>query len=140
MAKDFTYTTTEHAGDGWVLVGDAYGFIDPVYSTGVFLALKSGEMASDAICDGLRRNDLSAEQLGAWTYEFDAGVHWMRKLVHTFYNKQFSFGGFMKEYPQYGGNLTDLLIGRVFDGDPGAMFDDLDPWIAQLGAGQTATP
>ncbi len=132
VAKEFSYTTTEHAGDGWVLVGDAYGFIDPIYSTGVFLALKSGDMAAQAICEGLRRNDVSAEQLGGWTYEFDAGVHWLRKLVNTFYNKEFSFAGFMKEYPQYAGNLTDLLIGRVFEGNPGAMFQDLDPWIEKL--------
>lgn len=138
VAKEFSYSTTEHSGDGWVLVGDAYGFIDPIYSSGVFLALKSGDMAADAICDGLRRNDLSAEQLGGWTYEFNAGVHWLRKLVTTFYNREFSFGEFMKEYPQYAGNLTDLLIGRVFEGNPGAMFKDLDPWIERLKSGETA--
>jgi len=138
VAKEFSYTTTQHSGDGWVLVGDAYGFIDPIYSSGVFLALKSADMAADSICNGLRRNDLSAEQLGSWTYEFDESVQWIRKLVHTFYNKDFSFGRFMKEYPQYGGNLTDLLIGRIFEGEPGAMFKDLDPWIENLGAGQTA--
>lgn len=138
VAKEFSYTTTQHSGDGWVLVGDAYGFIDPIYSTGVFLALKSADMAADAICEGLRRNDLSAEQLGNWSYEFDAGVHWLRKLVTTFYNKDFSFGGFMKEHPQYAGNLTDLLIGRVFEGDPGAMFKELDPWIEKLGSEVTS--
>ncbi len=138
VAKEFSYITTEHAGDGWVLVGDAYGFIDPIYSTGVYFALKSADMASHAICEGLRRNDVSAEQLGSWTYEFDAGTHWLRKLVMTFYNKDFSFGSFMKEYPQYAGNLTDLLIGRVFDGNPGAMFQDLDPWIENLKSSETA--
>jgi flavin-dependent dehydrogenase len=129
VAKEFSYSTTEHAGDGWVLVGDAYGFIDPIYSSGVFLALKSGELAAQAICDGLRRNDLSAEQLGNWTWEFDAGVQWIRKLVHVFYNKQFSFGAFMKEHPHHAANLTNLLIGRVFEGDPGAIFDDMDAWL-----------
>ena len=138
VAKEFSYSTTQHAGDGWVLVGDAYGFIDPIYSSGVFLALKSGEMAAAAICDGLRRNDLSAGQLGSWTAEFDEGTQWVRKLVHTFYTREFSFGGFMAEFPQYRDNLTDLLIGRVFEGDPGAIFKDLDPWIAQLKSGQTA--
>jgi flavin-dependent dehydrogenase len=137
VAKEFSYTTTEHAGDGWVLVGDAYGFIDPIYSSGVFLALKSAEQAAQAICDGLRRNDLSAEQLGGWTHEFDSGVHWIRKLVHAFYNKSFSFGSFMKEFPEHGQNLTNLLVGRVFEGNPGAMFEDLDPWIAKLESCET---
>ena len=129
VAKEFSYTTSQHSGPGWTLVGDAYGFIDPVYSSGIFLAFKSGEMAADSIIEGLANNDLSAEQLGKWNMEFEAGVKWLRKLVHVFYNKQFSFGSFMKEHPQHAGNLTDLLIGRVFEGNPGAIFDDLDPWI-----------
>ena len=130
-AKEFSYTTTQHAGDGWVLVGDAFGFIDPVYSSGVFLALKSGEMAADAVIDGLRKNDLSAAQLGSWTGEFKAGMVWLRKLVHVFYTTEFSFGKFMKRHPEHQANLTDLLIGRVFDEGVGRIFDDLDPELEQ---------
>src|SRR6187549_647140 len=47
--RDYTYRATELAGDGWVMVGDAFGFLDPLYSSGVMLALKSGELAADAI-------------------------------------------------------------------------------------------
>ena len=47
VAKEFSYVTDRSAGDGWTLVGDAWGFIDPVYSSGVFFALKSGEVASE---------------------------------------------------------------------------------------------
>ncbi len=127
VAKEFSYTTRQQAGDGWVLIGDAFGFIDPIYSSGVFLALKSGELAADSIVDGLKRNDLSAEQLGRWTDGFQQGIHWIRKLVHAFYTDSFSFGSFMKQFPEHQGNLTDLLIGRVFDQQVGRIFDDLDP-------------
>jgi len=129
VAKEFSYTTSQHAGDGWLLVGDAYGFIDPIYSSGVFLAMKSGELAADAICDGLRRNDLSADQLSMWTYEYDHAINSIRRLVHAFYTKEFSFGAFMKDHPHHRGNLTDLLIGRVFDGHPEKIFDEMEPWI-----------
>jgi flavin-dependent dehydrogenase len=50
--KDYSYRTTRRPGDGWVLVGDAWGFLDPLYSSGVLLALKSGELAADAIVEG----------------------------------------------------------------------------------------
>src|SRR4029077_20937472 len=40
--KDYSYRATRVAGDGWVMVGDAWGFLDPLYSSGVLLALKSG--------------------------------------------------------------------------------------------------
>ncbi|MBW2277584.1 MAG: tryptophan 7-halogenase, partial [Deltaproteobacteria bacterium] len=43
FVRDFTYRSQRFAGDGWVIVGDAFGFIDPIYSSGVFLALKSAE-------------------------------------------------------------------------------------------------
>lgn len=132
VAKEFSYTTSQRAGNGWVLVGDAYGFIDPVYSSGVFLALKSGEMAADAIDEGLRNNDLSPQQLSKWTESFDDGVVWIRKLVQAFYCNDFSFGSFMKHFPEHAGNLTDLLVGKVFDGHPGRIFGDMDPWIEKV--------
>ena len=45
--KDYSYRSTQVAGAGWVLVGDAFGFLDPLYSSGVLLALRSGELAAD---------------------------------------------------------------------------------------------
>jgi geranylgeranyl reductase family protein len=130
--REFSYSTTQHAGDGWVLVGDAYGFVDPIYSSGVYFALKSGEMAADAIVAGLANNDLSAKQLSCWCEDFEGGVQWVRKLVHAFYTNDFSFGRFMKQHPQHSGNLTDLLIGRIFHESAGDIFEDMDPWLDQL--------
>jgi geranylgeranyl reductase family protein len=135
VAKEFSYRTTEQAGDGWVLVGDAGGFIDPVYSSGVYLALKSGLWAGEAIAEGLGRGDLSKKQLGRWTKEYEGGVKWIRKMVRAFYTKEFSFGDFMKAHPQHVSNLTNLLIGRVFEGEPGAIFEDMDPWIEKAKSG-----
>ena len=48
-AKEYSYRARQAAGPGWVLVGDAYGFLDPLYSSGVLLALTSGQMAADAV-------------------------------------------------------------------------------------------
>jgi flavin-dependent dehydrogenase len=112
--KDYSYRSKEVAGDGWVLVGDAFGFLDPLYSSGVLLALKSGELAADAIADGLAINDTSATQLGRWGGLFNKGVDRMRRLVCEYYDG-FSFGRFIKEYPHLRGKVTDLLIGDLFD-------------------------
>ena len=73
LPKNFPTESSEQAGDGWVLVGDAGGFIDPIYSSGVYLALKSGMMAGEAVAAGLHNNDTSKKQLGAWTREFEEG-------------------------------------------------------------------
>ena len=113
VAKEYSYWTRQHAGPGWVLIGDAFGFIDPIYSSGVYL-LVMADKAADAVIDGLRQNDLSAGQLGSWCEEFKQGSQWIRKLVEAFYTKEFSFGSFMGEHPEFKDNLTDLLIGRIF--------------------------
>jgi flavin-dependent dehydrogenase len=112
-AKEYSYRTRQVAGDGWVLVGDAFGFLDPLYSSGVLLALKSGQMAADAVAEGLARGDTSAAQLGKWGPEFSQGMDRMRRLVCEYYDG-FSFGRFVKRYPHFKGHLTDLLIGDLF--------------------------
>src|SRR5947208_1433042 len=53
-AGDFSYRNTRLAGDRWLLAGDAAGFIDPVFSSGVFLAIMSAEKAADTLEEVLR--------------------------------------------------------------------------------------
>lgn len=137
VAREFSYKSERAAGEGWVLIGDAYGFIDPIYSSGVFFALKTAEMAADCITAGLADDDLSAERLGAWAPEFDRAADLVRKLIAAFYTKEFSFGGFLMKHPQHVGNLTDLLIGRIFHDEAGRIFEDMDPFIADLQAAES---
>jgi flavin-dependent dehydrogenase len=111
--KDYSYRSRQGSGDGWVMVGDAFGFLDPLYSSGVLMALKSGQLAADAVSAGLSKGDTSAAQLGRWIPEFSEGMDRMRRLVCEFYNG-FSFGRFVKKFPHLKGSLTDLLIGDLF--------------------------
>ncbi len=111
---DYSYRSRECAGNGFILIGDAYGFLDPIYSSGVLLALKMAELASDAIHDAFNHNDFSAERLGQFQPLLDNGIESMRKLVHAFYSEGFSFSQFLKKYPDQRVNIINLLIGNVF--------------------------
>jgi flavin-dependent dehydrogenase len=122
--RDFSYRSSRIAGDGWVLVGDAFGFLDPIYSSGVFLALKSGELAADSIHEALSDNDPSGARLGQHGPAFAAGMEAMRKLVYAFYEDGFSFAKFLKEYPQHRLSIVHLLVGNVFH-PTGEMFADM---------------
>jgi flavin-dependent dehydrogenase len=113
--KDFSYRSKQLSGDGWVLVGDAFGFLDPLYSSGVLLALKSGALAADAIVEGFKRGDTSAAQLGKWGPAFCQGMDRMRRLLCEYYNG-FNIGKFARQYPHLKGPITDLLVGDLFSG------------------------
>lgn len=123
--KDYSYRSNRFAGPGWVLVGDAYGFLDPIYSSGLQLAFRSGMNAADAVAEGLRNNDLSEAQLGKWGPEFVKGMDRIRKLVYAFY-EGFNFGHFVRKYPQHKRHITDLLIGDVFKDVLDEVWEPLD--------------
>ena len=123
--KDYTYRSSQAAGDGWVLVGDAFGFLDPLYSSGVLLALRSGELATDCVAEGLARGDTSRSQLGKWEPEFVQGMNRMRRLVCEYYDG-FSFGRFVRRFPNYKGAVTDLLIGDLFKDTLDEVLESID--------------
>jgi flavin-dependent dehydrogenase len=132
VVKEYSYLTNRSSGDGWVLVGDSWGFIDPIYSSGVWFALKSGQLAADAIIEGLQAGNTTGQQLGKWVPDFAKGTAWVRKLAEAWYCGQFRVGKFIREYPQHIGPMTDILIGRIFHPAAGEIFNDLDPWLERM--------
>lgn len=111
---DYSYRSKHNSGNGFIIIGDAYGFLDPIYSSGVLLALKMAELAADAIHDAFNHDDFSAERLGQYQSKLDRGIESMRKLVYAFYNDGFSFAGFLRKYPDERVHIINLLIGDVF--------------------------
>jgi flavin-dependent dehydrogenase len=132
-AKEYTYRSRKAAGDGWVLIGDAFGFLDPLYSSGVLLALKSGSLAADAVVEGLQKGDTSAAQLGKWEAGFAQGMDRMRRLVCEYYDG-FSFGRFVKKHPHLKGHLTDLLIGDLFKDEVDEVVAPMDEMRREMAA------
>ena len=111
---DYSYRSKSCAGDGFILIGDAYGFLDPIYSSGVLLALKMAELAADSIHEAFRNDDFSGASLGHYQAKLDQGIESMRKLVYAFYNEGFSFAQFLQKYPEQRVNIISLLMGDVF--------------------------
>ncbi len=120
VTGEFSYRSRRCATNGLVLLGDAFAFLDPVFSSGVFLALKSGELAADAVDAALRDADFSEDRFAKYGSELCRGIEAMRKLVYAFYDKEFSFRELIENHPEVRGDLTDCLIGNLF-----RDFDDL---------------
>jgi flavin-dependent dehydrogenase len=127
--KEYSYRAKKAAGDGWVLVGDAFGFLDPLYSSGVLLALTSARMAADCINEAITDEDLSEARLRGWETEYTKGMDRMRRLVCEYYNG-LNFGKLVRRHPDRKGLITDVLIGNLFKDE----IDDIWPLIEELRA------
>ena len=137
--RDFSYISRQIAGDGWVLAGDAFGFLDPIYSTGVFLALTSAENAADSINAAFAAGDFSGERLGRHGEKYVAGMEAMRKLVYAYYDPDFNFAEFLKRFPRCREDLVHLLIGNVFRRPAGELFDSMSE-MCELPEPRTLAP
>ena len=122
MTGEYSYRSQYCAADGVVLAGDAFAFLDPVFSSGVFLALKSGEMAADAVDAALESGDYSASQFDSYGAQLCEGMELMRKIVYAFYDNNFSFADLIRKHPDVRPDLTDCLIGKLFDKDFSELF------------------
>lgn len=127
LTSEYSRHSRYCAKPGLLLLGDAFAFLDPVFSSGVMLALKSGVLAADAIHEGLTAGDLSPARFDGYSTQMKQGLENMRKLVYAFYNENFSFKDVVMKYPDAGGLLTDCL-----SGDVNRDFSQLWEWISEF--------
>lgn len=113
ITGEYSFRSRYCASDGLLLVGDAFGFLDPVFSSGLLLALKSGVMAGDAVDQALENSDYTSGQFEEYGEQLREGIENMRKLVYAFYDSSFSFADLTRKYPDLHGDLTDCLSGDV---------------------------
>ena len=131
VTGEFSYRNKFCAVDGLVLAGDALGFLDPVFSSGVFLALKSGVMLADAADVALREGDLSASRFDDYGQSMRDSIETMRKIVYAFYDEGFSFKDLVMQGDRMRSDLTDCLVGNVDDKDFGDLFEAMSE-LAEL--------
>jgi flavin-dependent dehydrogenase len=107
------YRSAHCARDGLVLAGDALSFLDPVFSTGMYLAFTTAEAAGLAVDAALKKGDVSGEQFVEYGTSMCAQIEALRLLVYAFYAEEFSFKSIVTKYPHLKGDITDILIGNL---------------------------
>jgi flavin-dependent dehydrogenase len=113
LTSEYSHHSAHCGAEGLLLAGDAFAFLDPVFSSGVMLALKSGTMAGDEVHKALIKRDFSPEHFAGYARSIREGVENMRKLVYAFYDPKFSFRRLTNKYPETTGQITDCLSGDV---------------------------
>jgi flavin-dependent dehydrogenase len=127
ITSEYSRHSRHCAAPGLLLVGDAFAFLDPVFSSGVMLALKSGHLAGETIHEGRVAGDLSPQRFAGYGAAIRQGVENMRKLVYAFYEPAFSFREVIARYPEAGGQITDCL-----SGDVNKDYSQLWSWIREF--------
>ena len=113
ITNEFTFHSRYCGEEGLLLVGDAFCFLDPVFSSGLMFALKSGIMAADEIHKALLAKDFSPSRFAQYGQSLRHGIENMRKLIYAFYHPHFSFRALTDKYPDLAGDVTDCLSGDV---------------------------
>jgi flavin-dependent dehydrogenase len=88
-AANFAYTNSPIVGDRFLCVGDAIAFIDPIFSGGVFIAMRSAELAAESILAAFATNRFSARCFGAYERRVWQGVRPFFKFIHKYYEPAF---------------------------------------------------
>jgi FAD-dependent halogenase len=83
--SNIAYINDRFVGDGFVLVGDAAMFIDPIFSSGVTLATRSGIFAADCILDAFERRDFSEGSLKPYEERLRVPMSRIFRLIHHWY-------------------------------------------------------
>lgn len=113
VTSEYTQHSRHCGSDGLLLVGDAFAFLDPVFSSGVMLALKSGVLVGEELHRAFEENDLHPARFTNYARTIRESVENMRKLVYAFYDQDFSFSDLIKRHPDAAGPVADCLSGDM---------------------------
>lgn len=113
---DYSYAMKQITGDRVVLVGDAARFVDPIFSTGVSIALNSSRFASRDIIAAFEKGDLSKGSFGTYETTIRRGTRNWYNFISVYYRLNVLFTAFVND-PRYRLDVLKLLQGDVYDED-----------------------
>ena len=113
---NYSYACTRMTGPGWVMAGDAYAFVDPVFSSGVLLAMQSAEQATDVVDGALRDPSREAVLQKAMEKHFRRGLKHFSWFIHRFTTPVMKrlFSAPRNDF-QMQQAIVSMLAGDVFD-------------------------
>ena len=128
---NYSYVMDRLAGNGWLLVGDAARFVDPVFSSGVSVALESAKRAVDAVVKALGRGDVRAASFAEYERTIRAGVAIWREFIRLYYQLPPLFLDLINR-PEARWQLTQLLQGDVYDRNASPILERMKEQVAAV--------
>jgi FADH2 O2-dependent halogenase len=130
---NYSYAMERLAGDGWLLVGDAARFVDPLFSSGLSVAAESARAAAAAIQGALAGGDASAAAFEGYERHLRAGLDAWREFIGLYYRLPRAFLALLAD-PAERELLREVLQGDVYEGGSHAGLERLRAEIARVEA------
>jgi flavin-dependent dehydrogenase len=113
---NFSYRMERYAGPGYVMLGDAGAFLDPVFSSGVFLTMKSAQVASQAIIKSLRTGDFSGRHLAVYEKRIRGAQQIFFRFIRGWYDPAFlDLFFYSSNFMGLKTAITSVLAADLFD-------------------------
>ena len=111
---DYSYCMERFCGDGWMLLGDAARFVDPIFSSGVSVAMHSAKYAAERVFCALETGDFSADVFAPYEKKIRGGVSIWYDFIRLYYKLLPLFTHFIQA-PEHRIGLLQLLQGDVYN-------------------------
>jgi len=113
---DYSYSMEKFVGDGYLLIGDAARFVDPIFSSGISVALYSAKYAAEQIQVAFEANDFSTSTFIPYEEKLRGGVEVWYEFIRLYYKLLPLFTHFIQS-KQHRLEILQLLQGEVFERD-----------------------
>ncbi|GAA1216910.1 NAD(P)/FAD-dependent oxidoreductase [Prauserella alba] len=113
---DYSYSMKQICGDRFVMIGDAARFVDPIFSSGVSVALNSARIASQDIIAAGKAGEYGKERFGTYEDKLRRAVKYWYEFISIYYRLNVLFTAFVQD-PRYRIDVLKMLQGDVYDGE-----------------------
>jgi len=122
VIPNFSFQVRNFAGPGYICVGDAHRFIDPIFSFGLYVAMLEAGLAADATAGYLQGGARDASRFQDYMVNVERGIDVLEDILDTFWENPLAFAYLV--HHRYREPLIDVFAGRVFDGMPNKGLDE----------------
>jgi FADH2 O2-dependent halogenase len=128
---DYSYSMTQICGDRFVMIGDAARFVDPIFSTGVSIALNSARFASRDVIAALQAGDCRKASFATFESTIRRGVKNWYDFINLYYRLNVLFTWFILD-PHYRLDVLKLLQGDVYDEDEPPVLREMRAKVSEV--------
>ncbi len=128
---DYSYAMKQICGDNFVLVGDAGRFVDPIFSTGVSIAMNSARFASRDILQAAETGDFSRKSFQTFETTLRRGTKNWYEFISVYYRLNLLFTAFVID-PRYRLDVLKLLQGDVYDEEEPAVLKRMKQIVREV--------